>query len=124
MSWPPEQERADHVEWMLQIQYKPGGWWSNHTGDLFSREQADALLAERRRLNPKCRYRLLRLTTTYVVELEAPSEASRAARGDLGGPEKPPQRPSAGLAASTGKRVPWSGRQAAQAPLKGFDSAS
>lgn len=72
MSWPPEQRKAEQVSWMLQIQYKRGGWWSNHTGDLFSREAADSLLAERRAANPKCRYRLVRQTTTYTVEREAP----------------------------------------------------
>lgn len=72
MTWPPEQrERPPEISWMLQIQYKPGGWWSDHTGDLFTREKADAFMDERRAANPKCRYRLVRVTTTFVIEPEA-----------------------------------------------------
>lgn len=69
MTRPAEKhERPPFVSWMLQIQYKPGGPWSDHTGDLFSREKAVAFRAERRAANPKCRYRLIRLTTTYTIE--------------------------------------------------------
>lgn len=47
MSWPPEQR----------------------TSGLYSREYAEELKAERRAANPKCRYRLVRVTTTYTIEV-------------------------------------------------------
>jgi len=61
-------ERPAEVSWMLQIQYAPKGPWSDHTGDLFRLDDARALRAKRRAANPKCRYRLVRVTTTYTVE--------------------------------------------------------
>lgn len=67
MSWPPEQRRSEDTSWMLQVQYKRGGWWSNHTR-LSSLEEAEALKAGRQAANPKLRYRLVRVTTTYTVE--------------------------------------------------------
>lgn len=68
MTWPPDQRRAEDTSWTLQVQYKRGGWWSDHTADLFRREDADQLMAERRAANPKFRYRLVRVTTTYTLE--------------------------------------------------------
>lgn len=68
MSWPPDQTRDEHVEWKLQIQREPGEWWSNHTGGLYRREDADALMAERQAASPRFRYRLVRVTTTYTLE--------------------------------------------------------
>ena len=68
MSWPPEQRRTQDISWTLQIQYKRGGWWSDHTADLFRREEAEALKAERQAANPKFRYRLVRVTTTFTIE--------------------------------------------------------
>lgn len=65
-----KRERPDEVSWMLQIQYQPKGPWNDHTGHLFTPAQANGLLAERRAANPKCRYRLVRVTTTYTVETE------------------------------------------------------
>lgn len=65
-------ERPPEVSWMLQIQHQPRGPWRDHTGDLFRSDKAAELLAERRAANPKCRYRLVRLTTTYIVESERP----------------------------------------------------
>lgn len=63
-----KQERPPVVSWMLQIQYKPGGHWSDHTGDLFGLDKAQAFKAERQGANPQCAYRLVRLTTTYTLE--------------------------------------------------------
>lgn len=71
VSWPPDQRTDEHIAWTLQVQREPGGWWSNHTGGLYWREDADQLLAERQAANPKFRYRLVRVTTTYTIE-EAP----------------------------------------------------
>ena len=69
MTWPPEQrKRPPEVSWTLQIQQQPDGWWSNHTSDLFTREDADSLMAEQRAAYPTCRYRLVRVTTTYTLE--------------------------------------------------------
>lgn len=65
-------ERPQQVSWMLQIQYKPGGAWSDHTSDLFSPDGAAEFMAERRASHPKMRYRLVRVTTTFVVESERP----------------------------------------------------
>jgi hypothetical protein len=55
---------------MLQIQYQPKGPWNDHTGSLFTPAEANSLLTARRAANPKCRYRLVRVTTTYMVESE------------------------------------------------------
>jgi hypothetical protein len=55
---------------MLQVQYKPDGWWSDHTAGLYDREEADELMAERRAANPQLRYRLIRVTTTHTIERE------------------------------------------------------
>ncbi len=63
-----KKERPDEVSWLLQIQYEPRGPWSDHTRDLFDRTQAEEVMAERRVANSKCRYRLVRVTTTYAVE--------------------------------------------------------
>lgn len=68
MSWPPEQRRAEDVSWTLQVQYKRGGWWSDHTSGLHPRQDADALKAERQAANPKLRYRLVRVTETRTIE--------------------------------------------------------
>ncbi|MEU6768555.1 hypothetical protein ABZ916_39355 [Streptomyces sp. NPDC046853] len=69
MTWPPEQTEAPPaVSWTLQVRYRPDGWWSDHTGGLVERSAADALLAERQSANPQLRYRLVRDTTTRVVE--------------------------------------------------------
>lgn len=68
MSWPPEQCTDEHIAWTLQVQRETGGWWSNHTSGLYSREYAEGLKAERQAANPKLRYRLVRVTTTYTVE--------------------------------------------------------
>lgn len=68
MSWPPEQTRDEDVHWKLQVQRKPGEWWSNHTGGLYHREDADALLAEKRQASPEQQWRLVRVTTTYTLE--------------------------------------------------------
>lgn len=68
MSWPPEQRRAEDVSWTLQVQYRHDGWWSDHTSGLSPREDADAFKAERQAANPKLRYRLVRVTTTYTIE--------------------------------------------------------
>ncbi len=65
-----EYERPAEISWKLQIKW-PNEPWRNHTGGLFTREDADALLAEQRRANPKRQWRLVRVTTTYTVE--APS---------------------------------------------------
>jgi hypothetical protein len=73
VTWPPDQrKRPPDVEWMLQIQYAPGGWWSVHTRGLYSQQKAYAFMAERQAANPKCRYRLVRLTTTYKIEPRNP----------------------------------------------------
>lgn len=63
-------ERPPQVSWLLQIQYKPRGAWSDHTGDLFSLDAAAEFMADRRAAYPMCRYRLVRVTTTHVVETE------------------------------------------------------
>jgi hypothetical protein len=55
---------------MLQIQYQRGGPWNDHTSGL-SQDDARALRDERRAAYPKCRYRLVRVTTTFAVEPEA-----------------------------------------------------
>lgn len=69
MSWPPEQRhRGPETSWTLQVQYRHDGWWSDHTANLFRREDADRLMAERQAANPKLRYRLVRVTTTYTLE--------------------------------------------------------
>lgn len=65
-------QRPPQISWMLQVQYKPDGAWSDHTSDLFSPDRAAELLAERRGAYPKCRYRLVRVTTTFAVESERP----------------------------------------------------
>jgi hypothetical protein len=65
---PDKHERPAQVSWMLQIQYKPDGPWNDHTGNLFSLPSAGVFMAERQAANPKCRYRLVRVTTTYTVE--------------------------------------------------------
>lgn len=67
MTWPPKQRTRTGISWTLQIQYKPGGWWSDHTAHL-SREDAEALMAERQTATAQCRYRLVRATTTYSIE--------------------------------------------------------
>ncbi|WP_460071116.1 hypothetical protein [Streptomyces sp. YKOK-I1] len=58
------------ISWVLQVQYKPDGPWSDHTADLFSLPQAQEFLAARRTANPKCQYRLIRVTATTTVEAE------------------------------------------------------
>lgn len=69
MTWPPEQrKRPPEVSWTLQVQYKPGGWWSDHTSSLFPREKADALMAERQAVGLGLSFRLVRVTTTYTLE--------------------------------------------------------
>ena len=67
MTLAAKKERPDEVAWLLQIQYEPRGPWSDHTR-LYNWEEAKELRAERRAANPKCRYRLVRVTTTYMVE--------------------------------------------------------
>jgi len=68
-------ERPPQTSWMLQIQYKPGGAWSDHTSNLFPLSRAAEFMAERRGASPKCRYRLVRVTTTFAVETD-PSRRS------------------------------------------------
>jgi hypothetical protein len=63
-------ERPAQVSWMLQVQYKRGEPWHDHTGDLFRIDDATAFMSERRAASPKNRYRLVRVTTTYAVEPE------------------------------------------------------
>jgi hypothetical protein len=69
MAWAHDQRKHPlDVEWMLQIQHKPGDWWHDHTRNLYSRQKAYAFMAERQAANPTCKYRLIRMTTTYKIE--------------------------------------------------------
>jgi hypothetical protein len=69
VTWPPEQhEHPPVTTWTLQIQYEPDGWWSDHTSGLAPLESAEQFKARRQADNPRRRYRLVRVTTTQVVE--------------------------------------------------------
>lgn len=66
-------ERPAQVSWLLQIQYKPGGAWNDHTGNLFSLDDAADFMADRQAAYPECQYRLVRVTATFVVETAPPA---------------------------------------------------
>lgn len=61
-------ERPSEISWLLQVQFKPGEPWHDHTSSLFRPEDAKALRDERQAANPNLRYRLVRVTTRYTVD--------------------------------------------------------